>query len=266
LLLFNPYPTNGDLQSIPTADIFSDWLWHVNYIEPSNKATFLNSIQDADDATITKLALHYVGHGTLVGGDSVLEMPDGSYVSYENLEALSRTKTNWHLKLVLMSACYSLDNNVLADGFNKLGAQVVIGGDGDVNVETTAAAADLINYYILTEHYSVEEAFVLAKNDFNDGIRDADELKTEVWSNVFDSSEETLLEGCDTDYEGTIDSVKNYLTETYGQTWGVGVQIMAILLILLLLSVLIIIPLFMGIQSKFPYKIKDYDTAVDTYI
>ncbi len=163
-----------------------------------------------------------------------------------------------------MTACHSMDTNNLANGFRRLGVSVVIGGIGDASVALAKAVADDFYYYALTEHYSVEEAFIQAEQDYNDALDEAYSAKQDVLDNLFGGSEDNLLESLSQDFWGTENDITNYLYPNYA-TWSVT-AILTILIIIMLLLPIIFWPWFVSEFAAFPYRLIDYDTDALTYI
>ncbi len=192
-------------------------------------------------------------------------LPGGNTISYDDLYKLSLEKDYWHLKFVLMTGCSTMFTTHLSDGFAKLGAEVVIGGAEDVNVDAAAVVANVFYSYVLDEHYSVEEAFTQTELDYEESKHYAEDLRDDVWNNVFFGSEIEFLSSLDSDFWGTVSNVENYL-QNLNQTlfWNPLAVIGAILIIIILLGALIL-PHF-KIPVPFPYEMKDLDTTKLTYI
>lgn len=263
LLSFNPYPYDGDRQTADTEESYSSWLWNIyqssGYI---SRNEFLQAIRDADEETSEKLAISYVGHGNVISGQSVLILPSGNTITYDDLYKLSKERDYWHLKFVLMTGCYTMFTTHLSDGFARLGAEVVIGGAEEASVDAAAVVADVFYYYVLDEHYSVEEAFTQTELEYEESKHYAEEFKDDVWNNVFSDSELEFLSSLDSDFWGTVTNVGNYLQDL-NQTlfWN---PLVAILIILILLGALIL-P-YINISIPFPYEMRDLDTTKLTYI
>lgn len=264
LLLINTEPSKGDPQAMSTADIFSEWNWNIDYSTSNDKTEFLQSIRDSDFITTNKLAITYIGHGDIENGIPYLKFPDGSTVTDTDLNQLSEEKPYWHLRFVLMTACHSMDNDNLAYSFNKLGATVVIGGVGEASVALAKVVADDFYYYALTEHYSVEEAFIQSEQNYNDALDEVYLVKQDVFDNLFGGSEDNLLESLSQDFWGTENDIINYLYPNYA-TWSIT-AILAILIIIMLLLPIIFWPWFVSEFAAFPYRLIDYDTDTLTYI
>lgn len=191
-----------------------------------------------------------------------MRLPSGETITYDDLYRLSREKDYWHLKFVLMTGCYTMITDKLSLGFSLLGAEVVIGGDEEVNVEAAAVVAEVFYDYVLEEHYSVEEAFTQTELEYEESKHYAEEFKDDVWNNVFSDSEQEFLSSLDSDFWGTVTNVGNYLRDL-NQNWF-WPQLAAIIIILILLGALI--GPWINIPIPFPYVMKDFDTTKLTYI
>ncbi|NPD88396.1 MAG: hypothetical protein HGN29_06715 [Asgard group archaeon] len=266
LLSLNPDPDLGDPQTTDTEDIYSQWNWHIHNPTTDDKTEFLQAIDDSDSMTTNKLAISYVGHGDIEDEEPYLKLPDESKVKYSDLDDLSTEKSYWHLRFVLMTGCHSMDNDRLADGFHKLGAEVVIGGIGDASVALSKAVANIFYYYALTEHYSVEEAFTFVEQDYDEASDNADTVNQEVMDDVFGGSVDNLIDSLADDFWGTEEDITSYLISIY-PTWAITLtMIAALIIILILLFPILILPWFFSSLPDFPYRMKDYNTDTLTYI
>ena len=138
--------------------------------EAESTGTFMEELSYAS-STSTLLALNFVGHGTMTSYGPALIMRNNELTDKDSLDELSRLDGDRSLRFVYLSSCNSLGtvsnpDITLAQGFNNLGAKVVIGYSGEQVIEVERELANIFYYYVFTELLSVEDSYAETKREY----------------------------------------------------------------------------------------------------
>ncbi len=116
--------------------------------------------------------MNFIGHGAYTSNGPALIMRNYEVANKYNLEELARSTPDRNLRFVYLSSCYSFGTEStldyrLAQGFNSLGAKVVIGYSGEQIIEVERELANIFYNNVFNEFMSVEDSFTKTHYEFN---------------------------------------------------------------------------------------------------
>jgi len=240
----------------------------------TTNSAFIENLSYANSQS-TYLAMNFIGHGTITSNGPALMMRNDEVVSKDRLEELADSTPDRNLRFVYLSSCYSLgtestpDAN-LAQGFNKLGAKVVIGYTGAQIIEVERELANIFYNNVFNEYMSVEDSFTKTSYEYNRAISWADIIYmalTLLFLEILKGILYTVaIQGLYIAALGVYDLIQA-AAETLGALFGLtGLAFLAVIALIIMLVCIIIVLIFLEISSEFHMGMMDFDTNNKLYL